>query len=29
MKLNIECKEPEVVLNLLRNLYINEKVTLT
>lgn len=29
MILNIECKEPEVVLNLLRNLYINEEVTLT
>lgn len=28
MILNIECKEPEVVLNLLRNLYINEEVTL-
>ena len=28
MKLNIECKEPEVVLNLLRNLYIKETVTL-
>lgn len=28
MKLNIECKEPEVVLNLLRNLYINEEVAL-
>lgn len=29
MRLNIECKEPEIVLNLLRNLYINEEVTLT
>lgn len=28
MKLNIECKEPEVVLSLLRNLYINEEVVL-
>ena len=28
MILNIECKEPEVVLNLLRNQYINEEVTL-
>lgn len=28
MILNIECKEPEVVLNLVRNLYINEEVTL-
>ena len=28
MILNIECKEPEVVLNLLRNLYIDEEVTL-
>ena len=28
MKLNIECKEPETVLEILRNLYINEKVTL-
>lgn len=28
MRLNIECKEPEIVLNLLRNLYINEEVTL-
>lgn len=28
MKLNIECKEPEVVLSLLRNLYINEEVAL-
>lgn len=29
MKLNIECKEPEIILNVLRNLYINEEVTLT
>lgn len=29
MRLNIECKEPEIVLNILRNLYINEEVTLT
>lgn len=28
MRLNIECKEPEVVLNLLCNLYINEEVAL-
>lgn len=28
MRLNIECKEPEVVLNILRNLYINEEVVL-
>lgn len=28
MILNIECEEPEVVLNLLRNQYINEEVTL-
>lgn len=28
MKLNIECKEPEVALNLLRNLYINKEVVL-
>ncbi|MFT0360230.1 hypothetical protein [Bacteroides thetaiotaomicron] len=29
MRLNIECKKPEIVLNILRNLYINEEVTLT
>lgn len=29
MRLNIECKEPEIVLNILHNLYINEEVTLT
>ena len=28
MILNIECKEPQIVLNLLRNQYINEEVTL-
>lgn len=28
MKLNIECKEPETVLEILRSLYINEEVTL-
>lgn len=28
MKLNIECKKPEVVLSLLRNLYMNEEVVL-
>lgn len=28
MILNIECEEPEVVLGLLRSLYINEEVTL-
>ncbi|MDC1809092.1 hypothetical protein POZ03_01300 [Bacteroides uniformis] len=28
MRLNIDCKEPEIILNILRNLYINEEVTL-
>lgn len=28
MILNIECKEPEIVLNLLRSQYANEEVTL-
>lgn len=28
MILNIECKEPEVVLTLLRSMYINEEVVL-
>lgn len=29
MRLNIECKEPEIILNILRNLFVNEEVTLT
>lgn len=28
MILNIECKHPEIVLNILQNQYINEEVTL-